>query len=410
MITLAQASEVFQSVFGRAPNASEVSNFQLALAANNPALVSQSALENYLKSTPDYQIYAATLPVATPTPTTTPAPTTTPKPTSSPSTGLLDAAKPISISQAAEVFYGLFGRQPSQNELSNFNAAIAANNPVLSSETSFYNYLRNTPEYQTYVNSLLSMQSQVLGKPSTGTTTTTTTAPTTTPAPTGTPAPTSAPGVPINDVQASAVFQSVFGRVPNATELANFRGYQQGTTPFTSADALTTYLMSTPDYAFYKANQALPPETYGKAVVPQAQLQYGYGPEQGLLTNIKGPTGQQIQNYMDAFYAASYGGTPTAGLLAPRVAANQVTLPASFYAMPQGAPTAQQLAATGQGLLNTGATFNDLRAEAQKSNLSPQVTGSILSTLNQGASLPYVQGLLSGTLPLVAGENLLAYK
>jgi hypothetical protein len=129
-----------------------------------------------------------------------------------------------------------------------------------------------------------------------------------------------------------------------------------------------------------------------------------------LLTNIKGPTGQQIQNYMDAFYAASYGGTPTAGLLAPRVAANQVTLPASFYAMPQGAPTAQQLAATGQGLLNTGTTFNDLRTEAQKSNLSPQVTGSILSTLNQGASLPYVQGLLSGTLPLVAGENLLAYK
>ena len=150
--------------------------------------------------------------------------------------------------------------------------------------------------------------------------------------------------------------------------------------------------------------------TYGRTVVPQAQLQYGYGPEQGLLTNIKGPTGQQIQNYMDAFYAASYGGTPTAGLLAPRVAANQVTLPASFYAMPQGAPTAQQLAATGQGLLNTGTTFNDLRAEAQKSNLSPQVTGSILSTLNQGASLPYVQGLLSGTLPLVAGENLLAYK
>lgn len=284
--------------------------------------------------------------------------------------------KNISIADASAVFQSLFGRAPTQQELANF-ASVAANDPRLASRSAFEAYLRGTPDY-------LALQQQTQQQQNQGLTS-------------------------ITQQQAIDTFQSIFGRVPNSTELANFLAYQRGSTPFTSTDALAAYLRSTPDFAAYQARKALQPMTYGRAVVPQSQLQYGYGPEQGLLTNIKGPTGQQIQNQMDAFYAASYGGTPTAGLLAPAIAqmANQQQ-PPNFYAMPTGAPSMQELTQRAQGLLDQGYTMADLRSQAMQNNLSPQVTGAILSNVQQGGSTPYLQGLLSGELPLVAGQNLLA--
>jgi hypothetical protein len=287
-------------------------------------------------------------------------------------TGLLNAN--ISLADASAVFQSLFGKAPSEQQLRNF-ASIAANDPRLASRSAFEAYLRGTPDY-------LALQQQTQQQQ--GLTN-------------------------ITQQQAIDTFKSIFGRVPNSSELANFLAYQRGSTPFTSTDALAAYLRSTPDFAAYQARQALPPMTYGRAVVPQSQLQYGYGPEQGLLTNIKGPTGQQIQNQMDAFYAASYGGTPTAGLLAPAIAqmANQQQ-PPNFYAMPTGAPSMQELTQRAQGLLDQGYTMADLRSQAMQNNLSPQVTGAILSNVQQGGATPYLQGLLSGELPLVAGQNLLA--
>jgi hypothetical protein len=286
-------------------------------------------------------------------------------------TGLLNAN--ISLADASAVFQSLFGRAPTQQQLANF-ASIAANDPRLASRSAFEAYLRGTPDY-------LALQQTQQQQGLTN----------------------------ITQQQAIDTFKSIFGRVPNSSELANFLAYQRGSTPFTSTDALAAYLRSTPDFAAYQARQALPPMTYGRAVVPQSQLQYGYGPEQGLLTNIKGPTGQQIQNQMDAFYAASYGGTPTAGLLAPAIAqmANQQQ-PPNFYAMPTGAPSMQELTQRAQGLLDQGYTMADLRSQAMQNNLSPQVTGAILSNVQQGGATPYLQGLLSGELPLVAGQNLLA--
>jgi len=295
-------------------------------------------------------------------------------------TGLLNAN--ISLADASAVFQSLFGKAPNEQQLRNF-ASIAANDPRLASRSAFEAYLRGTPDYLALQQQQQQQQQQQTQQQQ-GLTN-------------------------ITQQQAIDTFKSIFGRVPNSTELANFLAYQRGSTPFTSTDALAAYLRSTPDFAAYQARQALPPMTYGRAVVPQSQLQYGYGPEQGLLTNIKGPTGQQIQNQMDAFYAASYGGTPTAGLLAPAIAqmANQQQ-PPNFYAMPTGAPSMQELTQRAQGLLDQGYTMADLRSQAMQNNLSPQVTGAILSNVQQGGATPYLQGLLSGELPLVAGQNLLA--
>jgi len=301
-------------------------------------------------------------------------------------TGLLNAN--ISLADASAVFQSLFGKAPNEQQLRNF-ASIGANDPRLASRSAFETYLRGTTDYANYLKSIANTGNvgDTGNTGNVGSTVTTN----------------------ITQQQAIDTFKSIFGRVPNATELSNFLAYQSGKTPFTSTDALAAYLRSTPDFQMYQARQALQPMTYGRAVVPQSQLQYGYGPEQGLLTNIKGPTGQQIQNQMDAFYAASYGGTPTAGLLAPAIAemANQKQ-PPNFYAMPTGSPSMQELTQRAQGLLDQGYTMADLRSQAMQNNLSPQVTGAILSNVQQGGATPYLQGLLSGELPLVAGQNLLA--
>lgn len=153
------------------------------------------------------------------------------------------------------------------------------------------------------------------------------------------------------------------------------------------------------------------PMQVGRAVQPIDVLQYGYGPEQGLLSGVEGPSPEQIRAAQASFYQSSLSNAPTYGLLAERLSeSRQPNAPRrnDFYAVPKNYPGMNELLRQSQEAINDGsASINDLRQRGYDVGLSPQITGQILSLVNQGAATPYKNAMLSGNLPNVAGENVL---
>jgi len=279
MLDVNSAISAFYQTFGRPPTDRELTNFENYQLNSTMPFRTLDEFNEYLRA-------SIATPTPTPTPTTTPTPT--PAPTAPPS-----AFASIDIDTASSVFEGIFGRQPYASELTNFFVAIENKDPRVASVEAFTQYLMGTmatpaptpaPTATPSPTPTPTVTPAPTGTPAPTVTPAPTPSPTTTPTPTVTPAPTPAPTVTpaptlppatpkppatvLSELQARSIFLNLFGRQPDATELANFLAAQSSTNPFVTPQSLESYLRGTDAYTRY-LQSLQQPTTSGFSSVPQ---------------------------------------------------------------------------------------------------------------------------------------------